>query len=206
MAYKNLFYAFEASSCISVFISFLLVCADDRNLTESLCVQLKEKHVGCPIIFFLDENDISTANHLSSKYFLRKLTDFHIISAFSPIVENLVRLKKSGFDFDEMEFNITEENCLWVNLFLRYRNSSAIQDFCRSIGKSLRKDVSPKCLCKSRNHPHKKLLSYIRITFYFGRSPLGTILFASRKKNPPRQFLGRNRYGLILPRIAYLML
>ena len=118
---------------------------DDRNLTENLCLQLKEKHGGCPIIFFLDENDISTAENLSSKSFLKHLTDFHIITAFSPIVENLVRLKSTGFDFEEMEFNITEESCMWVNLFLRYRNSGAIQHFCRNIGRSLREDVSLKC-------------------------------------------------------------
>ena len=107
-----------------------------------MCQQLKEKHVGCPVIFFLDENDISTADNLSSKSFLKNLSEFHLISAFSPIVENLVRLKSSGFDFEEMEFNFTVENCVWVNLFLRYRNSRAIQNFCRYIGKSLREDVS----------------------------------------------------------------
>ena len=115
---------------------------EERNLTENLCLQLKEKHVGCPVIFFLDENDIITADNLSSKSFLKNLVDFHIISAFSPIVENLVRLKSSGFDFEEMEFNFTMENCMWVNLFLRYRNSRAIQNFCRNIGRSLRENVS----------------------------------------------------------------
>ena len=111
---------------------------EDGNLTENMCHQLKEKHVGCPVIFFLDENDISTAENLSSTTFLKNLTDFHIISAFSPIVENLVRLKSSGFDFEEMEFKINEDNVMWVNLYLRYRNSSAIQHFCRNIGRSLR--------------------------------------------------------------------
>ena len=91
--------------------------ADERNLTENLCRKLKEKHAGCPVIFFLDENDISTAENLSSKSFLKNLTDFHIISAF---VENLVRLRCTGFDFDEMEF-------------------------CRNIGRSMREDVSLKC-------------------------------------------------------------
>ena len=112
--------------------------ADDRNLTENLCLKLKEKHVDSPVIFFLDENDIITADNLSSKSFLKNLADFHIISAFSPIVENLVRLKNTGFDFEEMEFKIDEDNVMWVNLYLRYRNSSAIQHFCRNIGRSLR--------------------------------------------------------------------
>ena len=119
--------------------------ADNQNLTENLCLHLKRKHAGCPVIFFLDENDIITADNLSSKSFLKNLVDFHIISAFSPIVENLVRLKSSGFDFEEMEFYVTEENCMWVNLFLRYRNSRAIQNFCRNIGKSLREEVSLEC-------------------------------------------------------------
>ena len=117
--------------------------ADNQNLTENLCLHLKKKHAGCLVIFFLDENDISTAENLSSESFLKNLTDFHIISAFSPIVENLVRLKNSGFDFEEMEFKITEDRVMWVNLFLRYRNSSAIQHFCRNIGRSLRETVSP---------------------------------------------------------------
>ena len=66
--------------------------------------------------------------------------------AFSPIVENLVRLKNTGFDFDEKDFTFKEQNCLWVNLYLRYRNSRAIQDFCRNVGRSLREDISHKCL------------------------------------------------------------
>ena len=115
---------------------------EDGNLTENMCHQLKEKHVRCPVIFFLDENDISTAENVSSKSFLKNLADFHLVSAFSPMVENLVRLKSTGFDFEEMEYNITEQNCMWVNLFLRYRNSGAIQHFCRDIGKSLRENVN----------------------------------------------------------------
>ena len=103
---------------------------------------MKEKHVGCPVIFFLDENDFSTAENLSSQSFVKSLTDFYIITAFSPIVENLVRLKNTGLDFDEKDFTFTEQNCLWVNLYLRYRNSRAIQDFCRNVGKSLREDIT----------------------------------------------------------------
>ena len=115
---------------------------EDRNPIQNLCEELKEKHVGFPVIFFLDENDIGNAENLLSQSFVKNLTDFYMITAFSPMVENLVRLKSTGFDFDEIELKITEENCLWANLFLRYRNSRAIQDFCRSIGRSLREDFS----------------------------------------------------------------
>ena len=114
--------------------------AEDEKLTN-LCQRLKEKHAGDPVIFFIDENDITSTGNFSPKFSLKNMDDFYIISAISPISENYVRLKSSGFDFNEMEINITEEKCLWIHLYLRYRNSSSIQKLCRNVGKSLRKAV-----------------------------------------------------------------
>ena len=94
---------------------------EDEKLAK-LCQKLKEKHAGEPIILFIDENDITSTGNFSPKFSLKKLDDFHIISAISPIVENYVRLKSTGFDFNEMDICIKDENCLWVNLYLRYRN------------------------------------------------------------------------------------
>ena len=122
---------------------YFLVFSD---LTETqklaiLCQRLKYKHAGEPVILFIDENDITSTGNFSSMFSLKNLDDLHIISAISPIVENYVRLKGSGFDFDEMDICIKDENCLWVNLYLRYRNSSSIQKLCRNVGKSLREAV-----------------------------------------------------------------
>ena len=107
----------------------------------NLCQKLEEKHAGEPVIFFIDENDITSTGNFSPKFSLKNMDDFFIVSAISPISENYVRLKSSGFDFNEMEINITEEKCLWIHLYLRYRNSSSIQKLCRNVGKSLRKAV-----------------------------------------------------------------
>ena len=118
--------------------------SDGENQIEKLgklCQKLKEKHAGDPVIFFIDEDDISSSGDFSQKCCLKNFDDFHIISAISPIVENYVRLKSTGFDFNEMDICIKDENCLWVNLYLRYRNSSSIQDLCRNVGQSLRKAV-----------------------------------------------------------------
>ena len=113
---------------------------EDEKLAK-LCQKLKEKHAGEPIILFIDENDITSTGNFSQKFSLKDLDDIHIISAISPIVENYVRLKSSGFDFNEKDICIRDENCLWVNLYLRYRNSSSIQDLCRNVGQSLREAV-----------------------------------------------------------------
>ena len=114
--------------------------AEDEKLAN-LCQRLKEKHAGEPVIFFIDENDITSTGNFSPKFSLKNMDDFFIVSAISPISENYVRLKSSGFDFNEMEINIKEEKCLWIHLYLRYRNSSSIQKLCRNVGKSLRKAV-----------------------------------------------------------------
>ena len=113
---------------------------EDEKLAK-LCQKLKEKHAGEPIILFIDENDITSTGNFSRKFSLKNLDDFHIISAISPIVENYVRLKSTGFDFNEMDICIKEENCMWVNLYLRYRNSSVIQNLCRNVGLSMREEV-----------------------------------------------------------------
>ena len=121
----------------------ILVFADltgDDKLAK-LCQKLKEKHAGEPVILFIDENDITSTGKFSLKNSLKNLEDFHIISAISPIAENYVRLKSSGFDFNEKDICIKDENCLWVNLYLRYRNSSSIQDLCRNVGQSVREAV-----------------------------------------------------------------
>ena len=113
---------------------------EDEKLAK-LCQRLKEKHAGEPVIFFIDENDITSTGNFSPKFSLKNFDDFYFISAISPIVENYVRLKSTGFDFNEMDVSIKDENCLWVNLYLRYRNSSSIQDLCRNIGQILREAV-----------------------------------------------------------------
>ena len=118
--------------------------AEEENQIEKLaklCQKLKEKHAGEPVILFIDENDITSTGDFSPKLSLKNLNDFHIISAISPIVDNYVRYKKTGFDFNEMDICVKDENCLWVNLYLRYRNSSSIQNLCRNVGQSLREAV-----------------------------------------------------------------
>ena len=102
---------------------------------------MKEKHAEEPVILFIDENDITSTGNFSPKFSLTNLEDFHIISAISPIVENYVRLKSSGFDFNEKDICIKDENCLWINLYLRYRNSKSIQNLCRNVGKALREII-----------------------------------------------------------------
>ena len=113
----------------------------DKKLAK-LCRRLKEKHAGEPVILFIDENDITSTGNFSSTHSLKNLEDFFIISAISPISENYVRLKSTGFDFNELDICIKDENCLWINLYLRYRNTSSIQNLCRNIGKSLREAVN----------------------------------------------------------------
>ena len=108
------------------------------NKIESLYLRLKMKHAGNPVILFIDENDIVKAKSLSSNHFLKNINEFHLISAFSPIVDRFVRLKSTGFDLNGQDIVMEDEGCLWVNLFLRYRSSDAIQSFCRNIGESLR--------------------------------------------------------------------
>ena len=114
--------------------------AEDEKLAN-LCQRLKEKHARDPVIFFIDENDITTTGNFSPKFSLKNMDDFYIISAISPISENYVRLKSTGFDFNEKDIFIEDEKCLWVNMNLRYRNSSSIQNLCRNVGKSLREAV-----------------------------------------------------------------
>ena len=126
-----------------MYLFFALVFDDfteDEKLAK-LCQRLKEKHPGEPVIFFIDENDITSTGNFSPKFSLKNLEDFYFISAISPIVENYVRLKSTGFDFNEKDVSIKDENCLWINLYLRYRNSGSIQDLCRNIGQSLREAV-----------------------------------------------------------------
>ena len=106
-----------------------------------LCERLNDKHVGEPVILFIDENDITSTGDLPKKVCLKDFEDFYVISAISPISENYVRIKEAGFDFNEMDICVKYENCMWVNLYLRYRNSRVIQDLCRNVGQSLRKAV-----------------------------------------------------------------
>ena len=108
------------------------------NQIERLCFRLRLKHDGHPVIFFIDENDIVKAKSLSSDNFLKNLNDFHLISAFSPIVDRFVRLKSTGFDLNGEEIWMEDEDCLWVNLFMSYRSTFAIQSFFRNIGESLK--------------------------------------------------------------------
>ena len=108
-----------------------------ERLSE-LCTKLKEKHGTDPVVLFIDENEISMGK-FSTDFRLKKLEDLNIISAISPIVEkDYVRLKDTGFDFNEQDIFIEDKKCLWVNLNLRYRNTTALQDLCRYVGKKLR--------------------------------------------------------------------
>ena len=106
-----------------------------------LCQKLEEKHAGEPVIFFIDENDITSTGDFPTKVCLEDLKDFSIISAISPISENYVRIKNTGFDFNEMDVHVIDKNSMWVNLHLRYRNSRVIQNLCRNVGLSMRKEV-----------------------------------------------------------------
>ena len=126
-------------------IIFYLILAspdftDDEKQAE-LCWRLKEKHAEEPVILFIDENDITSTGNFSPKFSLKNMDDFYIISAISPISENYVRLKSTGFDFNEKDIFIEDEKCLWVNMNLRYRNSGSIQNLCRNVGQSLREAV-----------------------------------------------------------------
>ena len=118
------------------------VSGDHENQIErlsELSTKLKEKHGTDPVILFIDENDISMGK-FSTDFRLKNLEDLNIISAISPIVEkDYVRRKDNGFDFNEQDIFIEDKKCLWINLNLRYRNSSSIQNFCRNVGHSLRK-------------------------------------------------------------------
>ena len=113
----------------------------DTEKLVTVCQKVQEKHAGEPIIFFIDENDITSTGNFSPKFSLKNMDDFYIISAISPISENYVRLKSTGFDFNEKDIFIEDEKCLWVNMNLRYRNSSSIQNLCRNVGQSLREAV-----------------------------------------------------------------
>ena len=109
----------------------------------NLCQKLQEKHAGEPVIFFIDENDITSTGDLPAKVCLNDLEDFHIISAISPISENYVRIKSTGFDFNEKDVQVINHFSMWVNLHLRYRNSRVIQNLCRNVGLSMREEVYP---------------------------------------------------------------
>ena len=61
--------------------------AEDEKLAN-LCQRLNEKHAGEPVIFFIDENDITSTGNFSPKFFLKNMDDFYIIAAISPISEN----------------------------------------------------------------------------------------------------------------------
>ena len=116
------------------------------DLTETeklanLCERLKYKHAGKPVILFIDENDITSTGNFPKKVCLKDFEDFYVISAISPISENYVRIKKAGFDFNEMDICVKDDNCMWVNLYLRYRNSRVIQSLCRNVGLSMREKV-----------------------------------------------------------------
>lgn len=155
---------------------------------------MKEKHAREPVILFIDENDITSTGHFSPKFSLKNMDDFFIVSAISPISENYVRLKSSGFDFNEMEINIKEEKCLWIHLYLRYRNSSLIQKLCRNVGKSLRKAVKFIFFYFMR----LKLFRFFNIIeLNLTIIPTETTPFQSRKKSPLQQFMVRNPSGLI---------
>ena len=94
--------------CILFSIILLyLVIAEDEKLAN-LCQRLKEKHAREPVILFIDENDITSAGNFSPQFSLKNMDDFFIVSAISPISDNYVRLKSSGFDFNEMEISIRE--------------------------------------------------------------------------------------------------
>ena len=114
---------------------------DHENQIEKLsklCTKLKEKHGTNPVVLFIDENVISMGK-FSTDFRLKNLEDLNIISAISPIVDkDYVRLKDTGFDFNEQDIFIKDKKCLWVNLNLRYRNTTALQDLCRYVGKKLR--------------------------------------------------------------------
>ena len=107
----------------------------------NLCERLKYKHAGEPVILFIDENDITSTGDFPTKFCLKNLEDFQVISAISPISENYVRIKSTGFDFNEMDICVKDDNCMWVNLYLRYRNSRVIQSLCRNVGLSMREEV-----------------------------------------------------------------
>ena len=106
-----------------------------------LCQKLEDKNGTDPVVVFIDENDINMGK-FSTDLRMKKFKYLNIISAISPVVEkDLVSLKDNVFDFNEQDVYIEDENCLWVNLYLRYRNSTAIQNLCRKIGNSLREAV-----------------------------------------------------------------
>ena len=160
---------------------------------------MKAKHDGDPVLLFIDENDITSTGNFSPKFFLKNLEDFHIISAISPISENYVRLKSTGFDFNEMDICVTDENCLWVNLYLRYRNSRAIQNCCRNIGQILREAVKYLMIFFA----FLNVLKYPDFDQHILKLLLTeTILYQFLKKNPRQQFLVRPHSGLTLTKKA----
>ena len=117
------------------------------DLTETqkvaiLCQRLKYKHPGEPVILFIDENDITSTGDFPTKVSLKNWDNFFLISAISPISENYIRIKSTGFDFNEMDICVKDDHCMWVNLHLRYRNSRVIQNLCRNVGLSMREEVN----------------------------------------------------------------
>ena len=93
------------------------------------------------MILFIDENDITSTGDFPTKISLEDLKDFHLISAISPISENYVRIKSTGFDFNEKDVQVINNFSMWVNLHLRYRNSRVIQELCRNVGLSMTEEV-----------------------------------------------------------------
>ena len=128
----NLKYLFS----VLVFSDF----TEDEKLAR-LCQRLKEKHSGEPVILFIDENDITSTGDFPTKVCLKDWDNFYVISAISPISENYIRIKSTGFDFNEMDICVKDDHCMWVNLHLRYRNSRVIQSLCRNVGLSMREEV-----------------------------------------------------------------
>ena len=91
-----------------------LVFADltETEKLANLCERLTEKHAREPVILFIDENDITSTGDFPTQVCLKDFEDFHIISAISPISENYVRIKSTGFDFNEMDICVKDENCM----------------------------------------------------------------------------------------------
>ena len=128
---------------ILCFVLNFLVFADfdETDKLANLCERLRKKHAGEPVILFIDENDITSTGDFPTKVSLKHWENFYVISAISPISENYIRIKSTGFDFNEMDICVKDDHCMWVNLHLRYRNSRVIQSLCRNVGLSMREEV-----------------------------------------------------------------
>ena len=112
--------------------------ASETDKLANLCERLTKKHAGEPVILFIDENDITSSEDFPKKVCLKRYDNFFVISAISPILENNNRTR--GSNFHEMDI-VKDENCMFVNLYLRYRNSRVIQRLCRNVGKGNREEV-----------------------------------------------------------------